>query len=208
MLEMLHIKVTHHPFTHIGFFALFPMNSGAFQHPVFGNKGAKLHQLAGVPLMRSVTRAKLAVSQNAGETANTDDHRLAYHFSKIPTQLCLYSFKKITIERQQQLSDVMYTFPSYLKELSHSNTSFFWDCFPKLMANFGLLLLLVVALAARKSNRPLAAPTGRHLGDKPLTLLPERAWCIRRLPQALRIMDNFMVVSFNVFFYFLFVLLW
>lgn len=88
-------------------------------------------------------------------------------------------------------------FLAYLKELSHSRPSSFFDCFPKLTANFGLVPPLVVALAVRMINRPLAGPTDGHLRDKPLTLLPGRAGGIRRLPQALRIIDNFMAVSFS-----------
>lgn len=84
---------------------------------------------------------------------------------------------------------------SYLKELSHSKPSSFRDLFPNWTASFGLVPPLVELLAARRSiNRLLAGRTVKHLRDKLLTLLPG---CIRRLPQALRIIDNFMAVSFG-----------
>lgn len=92
-----------------------------------------------------------------------------------------------------------YTVLSYLTEMSHSNPPSFGDCFPKLTANFGLVPPLVVALAVRRIIRLLAGPTGGHLRDKPLTLLPGRTGGIRRLQQALRIADDFMAIAFKLF---------
>ncbi len=88
---------------------------------------------------------------------------------------------------------------SYLRELSHSNPSSFSGCFLKLAANFGLVPPLVAELAVRRMNGLLAGTAGGHLRDKPLTPLPGRVGYIRRLPQAPRITDNLMAVSFVLF---------
>lgn len=92
-----------------------------------------------------------------------------------------------------------FTFPPYLKELSNSIPHSFWDCFSQLTANFALVPLLAVALDARTLNRLLARHTGRDLRDNARILLPWRAWCIRRLPQALRTIDNFMASCSLIF---------
>lgn len=93
----------------------------------------------------------------------------------------------------------MYTFLSYLTDVSHSNPPSFRDCFPKSTTNFGLVPPLVVALAVRRINRLNAGPTGGHLRDKPLTLLSGRARGIRKLQEALRITDDFSAIALSVF---------
>lgn len=92
---------------------------------------------------------------------------------------------------------------SYLTDVSHSNPPSFRDRLPKSTTNSGLVSQLVVALAARRVNRLNAGPTGGHLRDKALTLLPGRAAGIRKLQQALRITDDFSAIALSLFlFYF------
>lgn len=180
------------------------MISVTFQHRVFGNNGEKLHQLR--------------PSDGIGDTlAASQKQRYQPPFITYAKHHLILSYFRLKITQKTTVMCVItyvltYTFPPYLQELSHSNPSPFWDGFPKLTANFCLVPPLLAALAVRRINRLLAGPTGGHLRDNPLTLLPGRAGCIRRLPQALRIMDNFMVVSLSVliefFFLSLLVLRW
>lgn len=79
----------------------------------------------------------------------------------------------------------------YLTARSHSSSAYFEDGIPKLTTNFGLVPPLGDALAARK----IAGPTGGHLRNMPVTLLPGNAAGIRRLEQVFRIAVAFMVVD-------------
>lgn len=89
----------------------------------------------------------------------------------------------------------IYTFLSYLTEVSHLIPTSFKVCFPKLKTNFGLVPPLVEALAFRRIIRLLAGQTGGHLHGELLTLPPGRAGVIRRLQQALRIADDFIAIA-------------